>query len=149
MYFAPENQLIYTDGLLEGRFDRQDTPGYQVGIFSIDLDSDFVFDPEFFEEEDFEDLERTISSPAFEALDGTVRLPWFAVFYQGRYKIRVYAVDQNWFDLILTLPEYNDGLGETVGDNFNRPDFNVNGGIGLFGSASVDSVGFFVHPRPR
>ena len=35
-----------------------------------------------------------------------------------------------------------------AGDNFERPLFHVNGGIGIFGSASVDSVGFVVLPRP-
>jgi hypothetical protein len=149
VYFAPENQLVYTQGLLEGEFVRSpDTPGYHVGIFSLDPESDFVIDPAFFEDDDFAELERTISSPAFEWLDGRVRLPWFAIFFQGRYKIKVFAVDENWYRLILTLPEFQSGFGGNVGDFFNRPSFNIEGGIGLFGSASVDSVGFFILPRP-
>jgi hypothetical protein len=150
VYYAPENQLVYSDGLLEARFTRDDVPAYQVGIFSIDLDSDFVIDPKFFEEEDFEDLERNISSPPLEALDGFVRLPWFAIFFQERYKLRVYQLDENWFDLVRSLPEETGGFGfgGNFGDNFDRPIFNVDGGIGLFGSASVDSIGFFMLPRP-
>ncbi|UCG53676.1 MAG: DUF4249 family protein [Candidatus Latescibacterota bacterium] len=148
VYGAPENQLVYTEGLLEGRFERGDGPGFHIGILSLDLTSDFVIDPEFFEEEDFDDLQREISSPAFEAPEGMVRLPWFTIFFEGRYKIRMYSVDENWYELILTLPEFGPGFGGEIGDYFERPSFNVEGGIGLFGSASVDSIGFFVHPRP-
>jgi hypothetical protein len=148
VYGAPENQLVYTQGLLEGRWERGDGPGYHIGILSLDLTSDFVIDPEFFEEEDFEDLQREVSSPAFEAPEGLVRLPWFTIFFAGRYKIRMYAVDENWYELILTLPEFGAGFGGEIGDYFERPIFNVEGGIGLFGSASADSIGFFVHPRP-
>jgi hypothetical protein len=50
--------------------------------------------------------------------------------------------------LILTLPEFSGGFGGNAGDDFARPKFNVNGGIGLFGSASADSIGFFILPRP-
>jgi hypothetical protein len=59
-------------------------------------------------------------------------------------------LDQNWYDLIRSTPEGGGGfgIGGEIGDNFERPIFNINGGIGLFGSASVDSVGFFVLPRP-
>ena len=147
VYFQPENQLVYTDGLLEGWFEGEGNTGYHVGISSLDLDSDFVVDPTFFDEEDYEDLERNISSPIFEAAEEKVRLPWLAIFFQGRYKILVYSVDPNWYDLILTLPEYSNGIGGNTGDNFGRPKFNVNGGIGLFGSASVDSIGLFVLPE--
>ena len=38
-------------------------------------------------------------------------------------------------------------FGELAGDSFQRPLFRVQGGIGLFGSASVDSIGFVVLPR--
>ncbi len=43
-----------------------------------------------------------------------------------------------------------DGLDEDVprGSGFDRPIFHVEGGIGLFGSASTDSVGIIVLPRP-
>jgi hypothetical protein len=149
VYFADENQLVYTEGLLEARFIRAaGAPGYHVGIFSLDLDSDFVIDPAFFEADDFEDLDRTISSPAFEVPEGNLRLPWFAIFFQGRYKIKVFAVDENWYQLILTLPEFQGGFGGNIGEAFGRPSFNIDGGIGLFGSASADSIGFFILPRP-
>lgn len=149
VYAAPENQLVWGNGLLEARFVRDPAvPAYQVALFSLDLDSDFAIDPDFFDEEDFADIDRDNASPMFEALEGTVRLPWFAVFFEGRYLIKVYATDRNWNDLVRSSPNLGDGggFGGNAGDDFGRPLFHVEGGIGLFGSASVDSIGFFVLP---
>lgn len=148
VYYAPENQLRYTEGLFEGRFTIRSGHGFQVGVESLDKDSDFVIDPEFFDEDDFAGLDRENSSPGFEALGGNLRLPWFVIFFEGRYKLKVFAVDNNWWQLILSLPENTPGVGGEIGDAFDRPRFNVSGGIGLFGSASVDSIGFFVLPAP-
>ena len=57
---------------------------------------------------------------------------------------------QNWFDYARTnadQQEQGGGAGGLAGDNFERPLFSVEGGLGLFGSASADSVGFVVVPR--
>ncbi len=146
-----ENEVVYSVGLLEAQFERPDVPAFQVGIFSLDLDSDYVIDPDFFEEEDFEDLDRIGSSPPLAGEDGTLRLPWFAIYFEGRYKVKIYAMDQNFYDLVRSAPELSGGgpgFGGQIGDNFERPIFNIEGGIGLFGSAAVDSIGFFVKPRP-
>jgi hypothetical protein len=150
VYFAPENQLIYAQGLLEARFDRPAVEAFQVGVFSLDPDSDFVIEPEFFEDEDFAEIDRQGSSPAFEARDGTVRLPWFAIFFQGRYQAKILALDTNAYDFLRSVPQNSGGFafGGSTGENFTRPVFRVEGGIGLFGSASADSVGFFILPRP-
>lgn len=153
VYYQPENQFDYAEGLLEARF----APGgainfaaigYQLALFSIDPDSDYVIDPPFFEDEDFEDLARMGSSPVLDAPEGDVRLPWFSIYYQGRYLYKVYALDLNWYDLVRTRPQVDGGLGfgGNAGDSQGNPTFHVNGGIGLFGSASVDSVGFFILP---
>jgi hypothetical protein len=149
VYFAPENQVVYNDGLLEARFVRPVVPAFQVGIQSLDLDSTFVIDPDFFSDEDFASLDRTASSPALEATDNLVRLPWLVVFFTGRYKIRLVALDDNAFDFVRTAPDDNAGFafGGNTGDSFQRPLFHVEGGIGLFGSIAADSVGIFVH-RP-
>ena len=146
-----ENQLVYAAGLLEARFDRPNVPAFEVAIFSLDLDSDYVIDPDFFDPEDFEDLDRIGSSPPLEGENGILRLPWFAIFFQGRYSIKVYSMDQNWYDLARSAPGFGDGgpgFGGQAGDDFERPIFHVEGGIGLFGSAAVDSIGFTVLPRP-
>ena len=147
VYDAPANQLIYSDGLLEAQFEGLPVPSYQVGIFSLDFDSDPVVDTEIFDEDD---LDRFISSPPLESEFAGLRLPWFAIYFSERYKIRVYALDNNWFDFIRSVPDISGGpaFGGNVGDDFETPIFHVDGGIGLFGSASADSIGFFVLPRP-
>lgn len=147
-YTAPENQVVYLDGLLEARFERTEVRGYQVGIVSLDEGSERVLDADFLEEEDYEDLERHGSSPPFEAPNGAVRLPWFAVAFAGRHLILIHALDDNWFDFARSSPENQEGnFGGLAGDNFERPLFSVTGGIGLFGSAATDSLGFVVLPR--
>ncbi len=151
-----ENRVVYQDGLLEMRFDPLPVSGYHIAIESLDPRSDFVIDSDLVDEGERANWERYGSSPAFEGTDGIVRFPWFAVGYAGPHVIRIYAVDKNWFDLVRSVPAFfqddDDGNalqpGGLAGDNFERPLFHVNGGIGIFGSASVDSVGFVVLPRP-
>ncbi len=148
VYTAPENQLRYLEGLLEVYFAPVQAAGYQVAIFSMDPGSPFLVEADFLEEDDRADFERQGDSPAIADTRGKVSLPWFAVAYAGRHLFRVYALDQNWFDYIRTNPATNPGFGGGLaGDNFERPLFRIEGGIGLFGSASVDSVGFTVLPR--
>ncbi len=106
VFGSPENQVVYQEGLLEARFDPITAAGYRVGIFSLDMGSPFVIDGDFLDDSDFADFNRQESSPAFEAEDGSLRLPWFAVYFAGRHKIKVFAVDQNWFDFIRTSPEF-------------------------------------------
>jgi hypothetical protein len=149
LYDQPSNRLVYQQGLLEARFPRAGVVGFQIGLSSLDGDSDFVIDPDFFDDEDFADLERDVASPPFDALDGTVRLPWFAIYFEGRYLVRIFSVDRNWYDLARSLPEFSGGsagFGGQAGDDFERPLFHVDGGIGLFGSAVVDSMGLTIVP---
>ena len=154
VFTAPENQVPYQTGLLEAQFEPLPVRGYHISIESLDPNSDIVVDSDLLEDDDYDDLDRYGSSPAFEAKDGNLRLPWFAVFYEGRHVIRIYAIDENWFDLIRSVPEFfqeeEDSAiqpGSLAGDNFERPLFRVDGGIGIFGSASMDSMGFVVLPR--
>lgn len=147
VFTAPENQVHYLDDLLETRFVRADVPAYQVGIFSLDIGSPFVIKADFLENEDYRNFKRQSSSPPLAVTDGRLRLPWFAIYYTGRHLIKVYALDDNWYDFARSSPEQdNAGFGGLTGDNFERPIFRVDGGIGLFGSASVDSLGFVVLP---
>ena len=148
VFLASENQIPYQLGLLEVRFDPLPVIGYQFSVESLDETSNSVLLG------DGDHLLRHINSPVFEAKDGHVRLPWFTVGWAGPHVMRVYAVDANWFDLIRSSPRMVDDIGEfsatsgrLAGDNFERPLFRVEGGIGLFGSASVDSVGFVVLPH--
>ena len=144
VFLAPENRVVYKTGFLEARFDPIEVPGYQVGIVSLDPDADAL------DRGPFDDAPvRTGSSPALESTDGTVRLPWFAIYFSGRHLMRIYAVDRNWYDYVRSGPGAQEGwFGGLAGDNFRRPLFHVEGGIGLFGSASVDSLGFVVVDEP-
>ena len=151
VYTAPENQLVYREDLLEIRLETVAVDAYQLGMFSIEpdlksLDDDIL---DFFDEDDPEAL-RANQSPPLSVSDGIVRMPWLAVLFEGRTLVKVYALDHNWFEYARSSFEQQeqDGFaGGLAGDNFERPFFEVEGGIGLFGSASVDSVGFFVVPR--
>ena len=146
VFEAPENQVIYQDGLLEIRFDPIQAVGFQVGILSLDEGSPFVLTADFLDDDDYADFKRNSSSPAFLAPNGSIRLPWFVIVFAGRHKLKFFAVDRNWFDFIRTSPKFggDGGFGGNAGDNYKFPQFHVDGGIGLFGSASVDSLGFVV-----
>ncbi|GJM43650.1 MAG: hypothetical protein DHS20C21_04920 [Gemmatimonadota bacterium] len=150
----PRNRIPYAEGLLEARFDRPDVPAFQVGVVNLEEDSDLVVDSSIFSEEDLQDLDRQLSSPPLAADAATLRLPWFAIFYGGRTMVRIFALDENWYDLVRTSPELSGqagavAFGGNLGDAFDRPVFHVQGGIGLFGSASVDSNAFFVLPEEK
>lgn len=151
VFSAEANQVVYRDGLLETRLDTSaGAAGYQLSLLSLDLESDFVIDADFLEEDDYEDFERAGASPALDGAEGRVRLPWFAIAFAGRHVWRTYALDQNWYDFARTDPlTGGGGFGQLAGDAFRRPSFAVEGGIGLFGSAAADSVGFVVLPRPE
>jgi hypothetical protein len=150
VYDAPENRIVYQEGLLEARFERGESAAYQVGLISLDPGSPVVLDADFLSDEDIAELERAVSSPPLDAPDSYVRLPWFAIFFEGRYKIRVCAIDRNWYDLARSAPEFGGAQGNfggTAGDQADVAIFHVEGGIGLFASGSIDSIGLRVLPR--
>ena len=151
VYTAPENQITYLEGLLEIRLEPVEVEAYQAAIFTLEEEPTLVDeDLEDFFDEDFDDL-RANQSPPLAVRDGIVRWPWFAVAFTGRSLIKVFALDYNWFEYARSSPDLQEnqgGFGGLAGENFERPFFEVEGGIGLFGSASVDSVGFVVVPRP-
>ena len=135
--------------MLEIHLEAAEAAGYQAGIFSLDERPEKVNEDldEFYDDD--EDPSRN-ESPPLAVTEGIVRWPWFAVYYTGRSIVKVYALDQNWFDYARTnadQQEQGGGAGGLAGDNFERPLFSVEGGMGLFGSASADSVGFVVVPR--
>ena len=149
VYTAPENQLTHLEGIIEIHLEKAGE-AYQTAVFALEEDAQLL-DEDFIEiyDRDPEDL-RANQSPPLAASDGILRWPWFAVVYTGRSLIKVYAVDHNWFEYARSSPDFQEqgGFGGMAGENFERPFFQVEGGIGLFGSASVDSVGFVILPRP-
>ena len=147
VYSAPANQLEYAVGVLEIRLQQVgQTASYQFGIENLERASPLLIDSDFFEDEG-ESREREETS-ALLRLDGTsLFLPWDGVFYAGRHKIKLFAVDRNWFDLVRTDNiDANRETGE-AGQDFQRPLFHIENGIGLFASAAVDSFGFFVRRK--
>ena len=151
VYVVDSNQLVYQDGLLEARFARGGEIAFQVGLHSLDPGSPYVIDADFLSEEDLADLKRDSSSPPLVSEQNAIRLPWFAIFFEGRYRIQIISIDRNWFDLSRSLPEFggsNGGFGGNAGDNFERPIFHVQGGIGLFASGSTAEIGFNILPGP-
>jgi hypothetical protein len=146
-YAAPENQIEYRAGILELRLEPMDAVAYQVALFNLEEDSQFLIDEDFLEADDAADFDRQGASPVASAPDGRIRVPWAAIAFAGRHLLRVYAVDQNWFDYARSVDNEGSGFGGLLGDDFERPLFRVEGGIGLFGSAAADSLGFTVLPR--
>ena len=135
--FAPEstrrNQVTYREGLIEIRFAPLDVEAYQVVVLEGEPDDEG-------------------GSPPLEARDGRLLLPWFAIGSSGEHKVEVYALDRNLFDFLRSVQASGRnafGFGSLAGDTFERPVFNLDGGIGVFGSASVDRFGFFVLPEDR
>lgn len=149
VYRAPENQIQYQQGLVEAVLvEELDIPAYQLAIFNLEEDSELLIDADFLEEDDLAEFERQGASPPLAVRDGQARLPWFAIAFAGRHKFKIYAVDKNWYDFIRTDPDEDGGsFGGLLGDQFQRPMFNIEGGIGLFASAAVDSVGFTILPK--
>ncbi len=151
VYTAPENQLTYLEGLLEIHLDTGTAKGYQLALITLEPILRFVDDDieDFYDEEDEHAL-RANESPPLSVSAGIVRLPWLAVVFEGRTLVKMYALDHNWFEYARSSPNHQErgGFGGLAGDQFERPFFQVEGGIGLFGSAAVDSVGFVVLPRP-
>ncbi len=145
-WLAAENQIRFREGVVEIRVVPEPGRFYQLALFNLEEDSEFLIDEGFLGEDSADAFNRAGASPPVRATDGRVRLPWFAIAFAGRHVARVYSIDRNWYDYARsTVP--GGAFGELAGDGFERPLFNVDGGIGLFGSASVVDVPFNVLPR--
>ena len=126
---AADNRMRYREGLIEVRFDPIDVEAYQVIVLEPGSEDG--------------------GSPPLEARDGRLLLPWFAIGSSGEHEVEVYALDRNLFDFLRSVEASGQnafGFGSLAGDTFERPVFNLDGGIGVFGSASLDTFGFFVIP---
>ena len=147
VYQAAENQLEYDKGVLAAQFQDDGTAvSYQVRLANLEHSSPLLFDDEWIEDfEDFE-LERVETSPLLSLESGELYLPWDGIYYAGRHKIKLFAVDQNWFDLVRTDNVDAERSSGEAGQSFQRPLFHIENGIGLFASAAVDSFGFSVRP---
>ena len=67
--------------------------------------------------------------------EGEVEISWDAFIYYGDYTLKVYAADQNLWDLAASSVIYMPQSSE-----YEQPNFNIEGGLGIFSAVSVDSV---------
>jgi len=72
-------------------------------------------------------------------LDTLFQMPWFMFWYYGESNVKLYAIDQNLFDLS-TSPS----MFQPQSSEFEQPTYHVDGGIGIFAAVSVDSVQVYV-----
>ena len=146
VYQAPENQLEYTRVIMEAHLEHDgEAASYQFGVTNLEPNSPLLIGSDFLDEDE---LDRRETSPLLGADDdGTLYVPWDGIYYAGRHKVMLYAVDENWFDLVRTDNVGSEREGGEAGQGFQRPLFHVENGIGLFASACVDSFGFFVRPK--
>ncbi|MEE2657118.1 MAG: hypothetical protein VX733_01360 [Candidatus Latescibacterota bacterium] len=149
VYVAPENQLEHAIGFLEIRLaiegETLGAASYQFGIRNLERASPLLYS--LFDEDDEEKPDREASSPLMRMEDDELFLSWEGISYAGRHTGKVFAVDENWFDLVRTDNVDSDRNSGEAGQSFQRPLFHVENGIGLFASAAVDSFGFFVRAK--
>ena len=149
VYEAPENQLEYTVGTIEVRLQSSGSAAsYQFGMNNLEDTSSLLVDSDLLDDDDDDEKrERRETSPLLRLNDSALYMPWEGIFFSGRYTVKLFAVDQNWFDLVRTDNIDDERESGEAGQSFQRPLFNIENGIGLFASASVDSFGFFVRPE--
>ncbi|MBT7862760.1 MAG: hypothetical protein HN712_20770 [Gemmatimonadetes bacterium] len=148
VFEVSENQLEHTVGFLDVRLQSEsEAVSYQFGINNLENASPLLYSGDLFDDDDLDDLERDETSRLLRLEDEGLFLSWEGINYAGRHKVKVFAVDENWFDLVRTDNVDADREGGEAGQSFQRPLFHVENGIGLFASAAVDSFGFFVRPE--
>jgi hypothetical protein len=67
--------------------------------------------------------------------DTELQIPWFMFWYYGEHTIKLYAIDQNFYDLSTSQVMYASQSSE-----YEQPTFRIDGGLGIFAAVSVDSV---------
>ncbi len=124
-------QLTYLDGSL--RLEWNANNHYADFLFSVtSLDSPAV---KIDRNNPHADTTRLPEKSTFQfglyGMDHTV-VPWFAFNYYGRNSIAISAIDSNYYDFIR----------QTIVEGTDIPDirFNLQGGLGVFGSAAIDSI---------
>ncbi|WP_445665798.1 DUF4249 family protein [Fodinibius sp. AD559] len=73
----------------------------------------------------------------------TLRLPWLAVAFYGANNIIVNTIDDNLYDFLRSHDTQSGGTTLSPGEIQNIR-YNVNGGIGIFGSMASDTNGTYI-----
>ncbi|MGH7600509.1 MAG: DUF4249 family protein [bacterium] len=132
-------------------FERSPGTGYYlVSLVALDADtSRFIYDNPFREltaEDVFADFEEykylyywLQDKPLTPGVSSTEILSLFTFFY-SKYRVILYAADRNFRDFQITHE-----LLQSIDGNYHEPVFHIDGdGIGVFGSAAVDTAYFEV-----
>jgi len=71
--------------------------------------------------------------------ENSIEILWIAFCYYGAYTIKVYAIDQNLWDLVTSPVVYAPQSSE-----YEQPHYHIEGGQGIFAALSVDSVQVYI-----
>jgi hypothetical protein len=79
------------------------------------------------------------TSYGFNYIDKThTEIPWFTFNYYGETALTIEAIDKNYYDFIRQV--------NVGGTDIREVKYNVNGGLGVFGSAAMDSLHVLLLP---
>lgn len=84
--------------------------------------------------------------PSNEAL--RIQFPWLAIYFYGRNRVSIQALDDNLYDFIRSQNVQQGGSTRPPGEIPNVID-PIDGGRGIFGSYAEAFVDFYVHPREQ
>ncbi|HEX6982943.1 MAG TPA: DUF4249 family protein [Balneolaceae bacterium] len=76
----------------------------------------------------------------------TLLIPWLSVAFYGENKIIINAIDDNIYDFLRSQNVQTSGLQFITGEIRNA-NYNINGGIGIFGSMNSDTNTVFIKKR--
>jgi hypothetical protein len=120
--------------------------GYQIAVISKPPYNLVDFGMEKLVEErlktvDYDTLKAfpTVTDFPVNIFETSIDLMWIAFCYYGDYTIKVYAADQNLWDLSTSAVVYVNQSSE-----YEQPTYHIDGGYGIFAAVSVDSVHVFV-----
>jgi hypothetical protein len=131
--FAPLNVIKWSDSRFHGT--------YLPTIESLDSNASLI--PKFFERD-------TINNPKPQKIgyraglpkeQTSTELPWIFLTYFGTNSFNVYAIDENYSDFL-------NQLIPAQGGELREIRYRLNGGIGVFGSATVAAGGIRIYLRP-
>ena len=104
---------------------------YITSVTSLDSLADQI--PRDFGNDDDDERKPERTSYGFNYIDIThAEIPWFTFNYYGTHMLAILAIDKNYYDFIRQL-----GGG---GTDLKEIRYNVTGGLGVFGSAAMDSL---------
>jgi hypothetical protein len=112
---------------------------YIMSITSLDLTETTPIGSDTPFADSVELSERTSFTFGFEDIQES-QIPWFAFHFYGRNALKIFAVDKNYYEFFRQIFSQSTDIKEFK--------YNLQGGIGIFGSAAEDSIHLVVK-RPQ